>query len=69
MTSILARLIANPLGAFAVLALAAFLEAYGDSFFQVSFMFGISMLNVVPSLGVEDTDIFPFNLPKVSFKM
>lgn len=37
MTSILARLIANPLGAFAVLALAAFLEAYGDSFFQVSF--------------------------------
>jgi len=29
------RLIANPLGALAVLAAAAFLEAYGDSFFQI----------------------------------
>lgn len=28
------RLVANPLGAFAVLTLAAFLEAHGDSFFQ-----------------------------------
>lgn len=35
--NILDRLVANPLGAFAVLALAAFLEAWGDSFFQVSF--------------------------------
>jgi small multidrug resistance family-3 protein len=31
------RLVSNPLGAFTVLCLAAFLEAYGDSFFQVSF--------------------------------
>jgi hypothetical protein len=31
------RIVSNVLGAFAVLALAAFLEAYGDSFFQVSF--------------------------------
>jgi hypothetical protein len=31
------RLVANPLGAFAALSLAAFLEVYGDSFFQVSF--------------------------------
>jgi small multidrug resistance family-3 protein len=31
------RLVSNPMGAFAVLILAAFLEAYGDSFFQVSF--------------------------------
>ena len=31
------RLVSNPLGAFAVLILAAFLEAFGDSFFQVSF--------------------------------
>ncbi|MGA2087134.1 MAG: hypothetical protein ABSG60_16620 [Terracidiphilus sp.] len=31
------RLVANPLGAFGVLTLAAFLEAYGDSFFQVGF--------------------------------
>lgn len=35
--NILDRLVANPLGAFAVLSLAAFLEVYGDSFFQVSF--------------------------------
>jgi hypothetical protein len=31
------RLVSNPLGALAVLTLAAFLEAWGDSFFQVSF--------------------------------
>lgn len=31
------RLVSNPMGAFAVLTLAAFLEAWGDSFFQVSF--------------------------------
>jgi drug/metabolite transporter superfamily protein YnfA len=31
------RLVSNPVGALAVLALAAFLEAFGDSFFQVSF--------------------------------
>ncbi len=31
------RLVTNPLGALAVLTLAAFLEAWGDSFFQVSF--------------------------------
>jgi drug/metabolite transporter superfamily protein YnfA len=29
------RLVSNPLGAFATLALAAWLEAFGDSFFQV----------------------------------
>ena len=34
---ILNRLVANPLGALAVLTLAAFLEAWGDSFFQVGF--------------------------------
>lgn len=34
---ILDRLVGNPFGAAGVLALAAFLEAYGDSFFQVSF--------------------------------
>jgi len=31
------RLVANPLGALAVLTLAATLEAWGDSFFQVGF--------------------------------
>jgi len=31
------RLVANPVGALTVLTLAAFLEAWGDSFFQVSF--------------------------------
>jgi hypothetical protein len=35
--SFLDRLVSNPLGAFGVLTLAAFLEVYGDSFFQVSF--------------------------------
>ena len=31
------ELLPNPLGAFAVLAAAAFLEAFGDSFFQAAF--------------------------------
>ena len=31
------RLVSNPLGALLVLAFAAFLEAFGDSFFQTSF--------------------------------
>ena len=35
--TILDRLVANPFGAFAALSLAAFLEVYGDSFFQTSF--------------------------------
>jgi len=35
--NILDKLVANPLGALAVLTLAAFLEAWGDSFFQVGF--------------------------------
>jgi hypothetical protein len=35
--NILDRLVQNPLGALAVLTLAAFLEAWGDSFFQVGF--------------------------------
>jgi len=37
LTNILDRLIANPIGTVSLLAFAAFLEAYGDSFFQVSF--------------------------------
>ncbi len=35
--SLLNRLVQNPLGAFGVLTLAAFLEAWGDSFFQAAF--------------------------------
>jgi len=35
--NLLDRLVANPLGAFGVLTLAAFLEAHGDSFFQTGF--------------------------------
>jgi small multidrug resistance family-3 protein len=35
--SFLDQLIQNPLGALAVLAIAAFLEAWGDSFFQAGF--------------------------------
>ncbi|MGB8261421.1 MAG: hypothetical protein WCE75_13765 [Terracidiphilus sp.] len=34
---ILNRLVANPVGAFLVLSLAAFLEAHGDAFFQSAF--------------------------------
>jgi small multidrug resistance family-3 protein len=37
MNEVVDRLVSNPLGAFVVLSLAAFLEAYGDSFFQVGF--------------------------------
>lgn len=37
MRAFLDRLVTFPLGLFIVLALAAFLEAWGDSFFQVSF--------------------------------
>lgn len=33
--NVLDRVVGNPLGAFAVLAVAAFLEVLGDSFFQV----------------------------------
>lgn len=35
--NILDRLVQNPMGALGVLALAALLEAWGDSFFQVGF--------------------------------
>jgi small multidrug resistance family-3 protein len=35
--SLLNRLVQNPLGALGVLAIAAFLEAWGDSFFQAAF--------------------------------
>lgn len=35
--SFLDRLVHNPLGALGVLAIAAFLEAWGDSFFQAGF--------------------------------
>lgn len=35
--TVLDRLVAHPLGLFVVLGLAAFLEAWGDSFFQISF--------------------------------
>ena len=35
--NVVARIVSNPLGALGVLTLAAFLEAFGDSFFQISF--------------------------------
>ena len=35
--SLLNRLVQNPMGALGVLAIAAFLEAWGDSFFQAGF--------------------------------
>lgn len=44
----LGRLLSNPLGAFVVLALAAFLEAFGDSFFQVGLHRTSGMGRVAP---------------------
>ena len=35
--SLINRLVQNPLGAIGILAVAAFLEAWGDSFFQAAF--------------------------------
>jgi hypothetical protein len=35
--SFISRLVSNPIGALLVLGIAAFLEAWGDSFFQVGF--------------------------------
>jgi small multidrug resistance family-3 protein len=42
------RLVANPLGAFGVLTLAAFLEVHGDSFFQVGFYRASGFGRVLP---------------------
>jgi small multidrug resistance family-3 protein len=42
------RLVSNPVGAFTVLALAAFLEAHGDSFFQVGLHRSAGVGRVLP---------------------
>jgi small multidrug resistance family-3 protein len=42
------RLVSNPPGAFAVLALAAFLEVFGDSFFQVGLYRTSGLGRIVP---------------------
>ncbi|MGA2673939.1 MAG: hypothetical protein ABSE99_11995 [Terracidiphilus sp.] len=42
------RLVSNPVGAFAVLTLAAFLEAHGDSFFQVGLHRSAGVGRVLP---------------------
>ena len=44
------RLVAHPLGALLVLALAAFLEAWGDSFFQSSFYQSAGSARALPLL-------------------
>jgi small multidrug resistance family-3 protein len=44
------RIVAQPLGAFAALSLAALLEVYGDSFFQVSFFRSTGLGRVVAFL-------------------
>ncbi len=49
--SFLDRLIANPLGAIAVLALAALLEAWGDSFFHSGFYRASGIARVFALLG------------------
>ena len=41
------RLVQNPLGAFTVLAVAAFLEGWGDSFFQAAFYRSAGMARVL----------------------
>lgn len=45
------RLVAQPLGALAVLALAALLEAFGDSFFQAGFYRSAGVARVVAIIG------------------
>ena len=45
------RLVSNPLGVFAVFALAAFLEAYGDSFFQVGLYRTSGLGRIAPFMG------------------
>jgi len=44
------RLVAHPLGAAAALSLAAFLEVYGDSFFQTSFYRSSGVGRIAPFL-------------------
>jgi small multidrug resistance family-3 protein len=48
--NLLERLVANPLGAFTALVLAAFLEAHGDSFFQVGIHRSSGVGRVLPIL-------------------
>ena len=45
--NLLDRLVANPIGAGLALALAAFLEVYGDSFFQTSFYRSTGMTRIL----------------------
>lgn len=49
--SFLDRLVANPLGALGVLTAAAFLEVFGDSFFQASFYRSTGLGRVFTFLG------------------
>ncbi len=64
------RLVLNPLGALAVLTLAAFLEAWGDSFFQAGFYrssgFG-RVLALVAGVAVLATYGSVVNVPRWDF--
>lgn len=67
---LLNRLVANPAGALAVLALAAFLEAWGDSFFQVGFYHASGMgriLALMAGAAVLATYGSVVNIPRWDF--
>jgi hypothetical protein len=51
LVNLLSRIVSNPLGMFGLLALAATLEAWGDSFFQVSFYRSAGFGRVLAFLG------------------
>jgi small multidrug resistance family-3 protein len=64
------RLVANPVGALAVLSLAAFLEAWGDSFFQVGFYRASGMgrvLALIAGAAVLATYGSVVNIPRWDF--
>lgn len=65
--SLLNRLVENPLGALSVLTIAAFLEAWGDSFFQAGFYrsSGLSrILMLIAGTGVLALYGSTVNLPR-----
>jgi drug/metabolite transporter (DMT)-like permease len=68
--SFVSRFVSNPIGAFFVLGIAAFLEAWGDSFFQVSFYRssgtgrGLALVAGVVVLGCYGATV---NLPRWDF--
>jgi len=68
--SFLDRLVLNPLGALGVLAIAAFLEAWGDSFFQAAFYRSQGMARILmPFAGAAVLTLYgsTVNIPRWDF--